>query len=346
MNTCPPRDQLEHMLAGDLAAATEEVLCNHVEGCLGCQKVLDLLVSQNLPRGQTAHARSHEQPAEQRFVQHLREKLSGSTPFPLEHARVAAESTLGLIETCREPDRKLPSLPGYEILRELGRGGMGVVYRARQVALNRIVAVKMILAGEHADARLRSRFRVEAEAAAALQHPNIVQVHEVGEHDGRPFFSMEFIDGGSLQERLQGRRQPARAAAGFIETLARAVQFAHEHNIVHRDLKPSNILSVVSSPLSVAETREQRTSDNGQRHSEDRGFRLGQGTWRRDAAHANGGCARDAQLHGAGTGRGTERGSWSGGGHLRAGSNPILVANRPAALYRENRPGDAALRGP
>jgi WD40 repeat protein/serine/threonine protein kinase/tetratricopeptide (TPR) repeat protein len=134
------------------------------------------------------------------------------------------------------------SVPGYEILGELGRGGMGVVYKARQVGLNRTVALKMVLAAEHAGPEMVQRFRVEAEAIARLAHPNIVQVYEVGEVDGRPYFSLEYVDGGSLAQLLQGQPQPPRVAAGLIETLARAVHVAHEAGVVHRDLKPANIL--------------------------------------------------------------------------------------------------------
>jgi WD40 repeat protein len=133
-------------------------------------------------------------------------------------------------------------VPGYEILAELGRGGMGVVYQARQTALDRIVALKMILAGAHAGTEERRRFQAEAEAAARLQHPNIVQIHEVGEAGGLPYFSLEFCPGGSLADRLRGEPLPPREAARFTETLARAVQAAHAAGIVHRDLKPANVL--------------------------------------------------------------------------------------------------------
>jgi hypothetical protein len=132
--------------------------------------------------------------------------------------------------------------PGYEVLEELGRGGMGVVYRARQVALNRVVALKMILAGGHAAAAASARFRTEAEAVARLQHPNIVQVHEVGEHRGLPFMALEFCPGGSLHRRLGGTPLPAPEAAALVQTLARAVQAAHACQIVHRDLSPANVL--------------------------------------------------------------------------------------------------------
>jgi serine/threonine protein kinase len=135
-----------------------------------------------------------------------------------------------------------PAVPGYEILAELGRGGMGVVYQARQVGLKRVVALKMILAGQHASAEQHVRFRTEVEAVARLQHPNIVQIHEVGEHDGRPFCSMEYADGGNLARRVAGTPQPPRLAAELVATLARAVDHVHRHGIVHRDLKPANVL--------------------------------------------------------------------------------------------------------
>jgi serine/threonine protein kinase/thiol-disulfide isomerase/thioredoxin len=135
-----------------------------------------------------------------------------------------------------------PKLPGYDIIDELGRGGMGVVYRARQVKLNRLVALKMVLSGAHASARELARFRTEAEAVAQLQHTNIVQIYEVAEADGHPYFSLEYVDGGSLGQRLGGTPQPAAQAARVIETLARAMHFAHQRGVVHRDLKPANVL--------------------------------------------------------------------------------------------------------
>src|SRR5262245_52312166 len=134
------------------------------------------------------------------------------------------------------------AVPGYEILGELGRGGMGVVYKARQQGLGRVVALKMILAGAHAGAQQRLRFRGEAEAAARLHHPNIVQVYEVGEQDGCPYSSLEYVDGRSLNEALADGLPPPLEAAALVEQLARAADYAHRRGIVHRDLKPGNVL--------------------------------------------------------------------------------------------------------
>jgi WD40 repeat protein/tRNA A-37 threonylcarbamoyl transferase component Bud32 len=131
---------------------------------------------------------------------------------------------------------------GYDILSELGRGGMGVVYKARQTRLRRTVALKMILAGGHAGAADLERFKTEAEAIARLQHPHIVQIHEIGEHDGRPFFSLEFCSGGSLEKKLVGTPLPSREAAALVEKLALAMQAAHDRGVIHRDLKPANVL--------------------------------------------------------------------------------------------------------
>jgi tetratricopeptide (TPR) repeat protein len=137
---------------------------------------------------------------------------------------------------------RFPTVPGYEILAELGRGGMGVVYQARHTALKRLVALKMILAADYASREQLDRFQREAEAVARLRHPNIVQIHEVGEMRGCPFFSLEFVEGGSLARHIGGTPQPPRQAADLIATLARAMHAAHQAGVVHRDLKPANIL--------------------------------------------------------------------------------------------------------
>jgi hypothetical protein len=151
------------------------------------------------------------------------------------------------------PAGPLPAVPGYELLDELGRGGMGVVYRARQVALDRVVALKMVLAGGHAGQEELARFRAEAEAVARLQHPNVVQIHEVGEAGGLPYLCLEFCEGGSLADRLDGTPWPAGRAAGLVEVLARALDAAHQRGVVHRDLKPANVLVSADGVLRITD---------------------------------------------------------------------------------------------
>ena len=139
-------------------------------------------------------------------------------------------------------DFGLPAVDGYEVIEVLGRGGMGVVYKALHRRLNRLVALKMLLAGAWATPEERHRFAREAELVAGLRHPNIVQVHDVADHDGRPYFTMEFVEGGNLAQRLAGHPLPARRAAEMTAMLVDAVEAAHRGGVLHRDLKPSNIL--------------------------------------------------------------------------------------------------------
>jgi WD40 repeat protein/serine/threonine protein kinase len=135
-----------------------------------------------------------------------------------------------------------PTIPGYEVQGELGRGGMGVVYKARQTALHRVVALKMLRGGAPVTAEQLARFRVEMEALGRLQHPNIVQIYEVGEWEGRPYFTMEYVAGPNLAQKLGGAPLPARAAAHLVEVLARAMEAVHRCHVLHRDLKPANVL--------------------------------------------------------------------------------------------------------
>jgi serine/threonine-protein kinase len=128
----------------------------------------------------------------------------------------------------------------YELLEEIARGGMGVVYRARQVSLNRIVAVKMLLFGRFSSDEFVKRFQSEAAAAASLHHPNIVAIHEIGEHEGQHYFSMDYVEGKNLADLVRDGPLPSRRAAAYLKTLAEAVHYAHEHGVLHRDLKPSN----------------------------------------------------------------------------------------------------------
>jgi serine/threonine protein kinase len=139
-------------------------------------------------------------------------------------------------------DANQPTIAGYEILGRLGRGGMGVVYQAWQQKLNRLVALKMVRAGMDARPEELTRFQVEAVAVARLQHPNIVQIYEVGEQEGGPYFVMEYVDGGNLAQMLQGTPLPVHRAAQLAQILAGAIHYAHQRGIVHRDLKPENVL--------------------------------------------------------------------------------------------------------
>jgi hypothetical protein len=147
----------------------------------------------------------------------------------------------------------VPAIAGYQIEGELGRGAMGVVYRARQVLLNRACALKVILAGAHADPVAGVRFLGEAESVAMLQHPNVVQIHHIGEADGLPFLELEYVPGGSLDRALDGTPWPAQRAAALVEALARGVAEAHRLGIVHRDLKPGNVLLTADGTPKVAD---------------------------------------------------------------------------------------------
>ena len=156
--------------------------------------------------------------------------------FPLDPEPTRADASWPI------PGSAIPSVPGYDVTGILGQGGMGVVYQARHLALNRLVAVKMVRTGQNADLAELARFKSEAQAAARLQHPNIVQVFEVGEHAGLPFCALELVEGGSLAARLARGLPTPTAAADLVETLAHAMHFAHCRNVIHRDLKPANIL--------------------------------------------------------------------------------------------------------
>jgi serine/threonine-protein kinase len=172
------------------------------------------------------------------------------TPAPTRDANTPVRFT---------PAPEMPHIPGYEVQAELGRGGMGIVYKARHLRLKRIVALKMLLAGIYATKDERQRFFREAEAVAALRHANIVQVYDMGEHDGRPYYTMELVEGGNLQAKVEGKPQPATWSASLTATLADAVHIAHQSGIIHRDLKPANILLQGKQSADYADSTDKST---------------------------------------------------------------------------------------
>ena len=230
---CPTVEDLERLLAEQLSDLECAALARHVEGCAGCREALARLTADagddSCPTGPFAES----PPA---FL----DELARFRPPELCTPLLGTDTPGSLGATLTTGVR--PRVHGYEVLEELGRGGMGVVYKARHQALQRLVGLKVLLAGEHAGPAQLARFRGEAEALARLHHPNIVQVYEVGEHGGLPFFTLELVDGTTLAARLAGAPQPAREAARLVEELARAVHAAHQQGVIHRDLKPANIL--------------------------------------------------------------------------------------------------------
>jgi eukaryotic-like serine/threonine-protein kinase len=166
------------------------------------------------------------------------------------------------------PAPALPEVAGYELLELLGRGGMGIVYKARQLGLNRIVALKMVLAGANASPRELSRFRSEAEAVAQLGHPNIVQIYEIGEQNGWPFLALEYVGGGSLAQHLDGTPVGPKQAAGLVFALAQAVQHAHEKGVIHRDLKPANVLLLSDGTPKIADFGLAKRADADSTHTQ------------------------------------------------------------------------------
>jgi WD40 repeat protein/serine/threonine protein kinase len=249
MTPCPSRDELAAYLTDRLSSAEEHTLAAHVQECASCQGLLERLVEDG--GGPPAPTRVQVAPAGFRppagFVEQLREQVlreSGDKTKDESAGRAAVP----------------PAVPGYEMLEELGRGGMGVVFKARQLSLGRLVALKMPLAGAEAAPEQRVRFRAEAEAAARLHHPNIVQVFEVGEsldRSGAPrlFMALELVEGTSLARFLDRKPQPPAQAAGLLVTLARAMHFAHSRGVIHRDLKPSNVLLSTPHPPAPSPTQ-------------------------------------------------------------------------------------------
>jgi serine/threonine protein kinase len=226
MKHCPDRDLLERLLTNRVVDTELDELDRHVRGCGSCQQTLEELTDDPIWRTELRHEVSLL----------LTDAEPGLVVDPLD---VTAGATTGDNERTA---RVVPTVAGYELKGELGRGGMGVVYEARHVRLNRPCALKMILAGAHAGPDEIARFVTEAEAIARLQHPSIVQIRHIGDADGLPFLELEYAAGGSLDRQLDGTPWPPTRAAQLAEQVALGIAEAHRQGIVHRDLKPSNVL--------------------------------------------------------------------------------------------------------
>ena len=233
----PTDDELHAFSLGEVDAAELERVAAHVNECAHCCETINHLVGRDALlvqlRSAVAPENSRREDSDRESaVRALRrgQWRDALPPRPPELAMV--------------PDPPLDSgeppvwqVAAYDVIGEVGRGGMGVVYKARHRGLNRLVALKMVLAGEFASQLQRLRFQREAELAARVKHVNIVQIHEVGNLDDRPYLSMEWIDGGTLADRLDGRPWPSHQAAKLVGALARAIEAAHRQGVIHRDLE-------------------------------------------------------------------------------------------------------------
>jgi serine/threonine protein kinase len=244
MTSCPSAEKLTRLLADALSAAERDALARHVDGCASCAEQLARLTgTPDTKVWRLAEHPSWGSRADEGMMRRLKQVPSWLTlTGTVQAANPAGHSPHSVFRRPAAMNPEWPTVPGYEILGELGRGGMGVVYQARHLGLQRTVALKMVLNGVQAAPNDLARFRTEAAAIARLQHPNIVQIYDVGEAAGRPYFVLEFVASGSLAQHLQGMPQPVRPAAQMVETLARAIHAAHANGVIHRDLKPANIL--------------------------------------------------------------------------------------------------------
>jgi hypothetical protein len=239
---CPSREQLCRLIAAELSDPERSTLETHVEECPSCQLLLEQLTEVSYSEEEPKRSDQGVGPASPctpSFLDAVLHQEPGTAGPRLRRFRAASMKGAS---AAGAPDEAWPDVPGYEVVEVLGRGGMSVVYKARQRKLNRWVALKVLRGGKYVEPEQRARFQAEAWAVAQLQHPNIVQIYEVGESDGLPYLVLELVEGGSLAQRLPDGPWPGDQAAPLLETLARTAHFAHQRHVIHRDLKPANIL--------------------------------------------------------------------------------------------------------
>jgi WD40 repeat protein/tRNA A-37 threonylcarbamoyl transferase component Bud32 len=266
----PSDEALCALSLGQLSEAELAHVSAHLGDCPACCRRIDQLATDDrlLTRLQQGAA--------------TRDKALVSPAQRLSAVRALDQSHEGKSSTLHSPSFSVypvvlptPKQVGdYDILAEIGRGGMGVVYQARHRGLHRLAALKMVLAGEFASPTQELRFRLEAELAARVQHPNIVQVYEIGSYEGRPFLALEWVEGGSLANRLDGEPWQPDAAAALIEILARAIDVAHGEGVVHRDLKPANVLLAESDTPKISDFGLAQTIEGGKTTTQS-GFLVG-----------------------------------------------------------------------
>jgi eukaryotic-like serine/threonine-protein kinase len=261
MTQCPSDETLGQLLADALSTSERDALAQHVEGCASCQGMLAQLTGiANAELWQRTEHLASTSEAEEEVLRRLKLARRSSSGFASDPANATTgDFTERELAALSVIDSQWPAVPGYEIIGVLGRGGMADVFKARHLALARVVAIKMLRNWASAGDKELARFRAEADVIARLQHPNIVQIYDVGEVGARPYFVLEYVAGGNLAQHLHGTPQSALLAAEFVEVLARAAHAAHANGVVHRDLKPANLL-LVTAPRGAAEARD-RTRD-------------------------------------------------------------------------------------
>ena len=266
---CPSAQKLEDFLEERCGDADQAAIGRHVDRCTQCQAKLEELTGEVATASSAVLRQPVSTLAAATSSTDFLLRLKDHPPSSSNLSGNGSRSRSGQFQDKAgfSFSGKIPVVANYEIISELGRGGMGVVYKARQIGLDRLVALKMILAGPHAGPKELERFRQEAEAVARLRHPNIIQIYDIGESEGRPYLALEFVEGDSLAHLLKGVPQPLHSAARLVETLAKAIHYAHQRNIVHRDLKPANILLERVASKSAAGDQWPETSDKTEESS-------------------------------------------------------------------------------